>query len=135
MVYVEPALLEKWEIGARLGRIIETEAEMLLLNGATYLMHYGLLDVDLSTFVPVSVEILNKAELWKLVEKSGLNEIPVYIIFHPDGNLEILLNVNKLKIPEKKEEGPKWNPEKELKGSRLMTHGIRKLPRGIRRRN
>ena len=106
MVYVEPALLEKWEIGARLGRIIETEAEMLLLNGTTYLMHYGLLDVDLSTFVPVSVEILNKAELWKLVEKSGLNEIPVYIIFHPDGNLEILLNVNKLKIPEKKEEGP-----------------------------
>jgi len=106
IVYVESALLEKWEIGARLGRIIETEAEMLLLNGATYLMHYGLLDVDLSTFVPVSVEILNKAELWKLVEKSGLNEIPVYIIFHPDGNLEILLNVNKLKIPEKKEEGP-----------------------------
>ena len=106
IVYVEPALLEKWEIGARLGRIIETEAEMLLLNGTTYLMHYGLLDVDLSTFVPVSVEILNKAELWKLVEKSGLNEIPVYIIFHPDGNLEILLNVNKLKIPEKKEEGP-----------------------------
>ena len=106
IVYVEPALLEKWEIGARLGRIIETEAEMLLLNGATYLMHYGLLDVDLSTFVPVSVEILNKAELWKLVEKTGLNEIPVYIIFHPDGNLEILLNVNKLKIPEKKEEGP-----------------------------
>jgi hypothetical protein len=106
MVYVEPALLEKWEIGARLGRIIETEAEMLLLNGTTFLMHYGLLDVDLSTFVPVSVEILNKAELWKLVEKSGLNEIPVYIIFHPDGNLEILLNVNKLKIPEKKEEGP-----------------------------
>ena len=106
IVYVEPALLEKWEIGARLGRIIETDAEMLLLNGTTYLMHYGLLDVNLSTFVPVNVEILNKAELWKLVEKSGLNEIPVYIIFHPDGNLEILLNVNKLKIPEKKEEGP-----------------------------
>jgi len=69
IVYVEPALLEKWEIGARLGRIIETEAEMLLLNGATYLMHYDLLDVDLSTFVPVSVEIVNKADCGSLLKK------------------------------------------------------------------
>jgi len=103
-VLVDVDIVSQWQMGMRLRRTIELDAEAMLYAGELALITEENMKMPFVHFVPADASNVDLSFVVKALYKSGKPSLPVHLILEPDGNMSVLVDINKVGISEKRGE-------------------------------
>ena len=100
-VLVDVDIVSQWQMGMRMKRTIELDAEVMFYAGELALVTEENMKMPFVHFVPADAGDVDLSFVIKALYKSGKPSLPVHLILEPDGNMSVLVDINKVGISEK----------------------------------